>query len=416
MKILRFLPTLILKGMVQIVYVFCCLFFPINNKKVTFASYRSNSLQGNLLHLYNELKVQHPDFISKCLFRKPKSTKSGKISYIIHMFASIFHMATSKYFFIDDYYLPVYLIKPRRNTQIIQVWHAAGAFKKFGYSTIGKTFGPTQQYLKHVKVHSNYTHVIVSSSEVIPFFSEAFNTSPEKILPLGLPRTDFLLEQKNSHNIKNRLYNTYPELKGKKIMLYAPTFRGKSHYQSNFEGYLDFSALKSKLDEEYVLLVKYHPYISESLEIDSSLRTFVYQIDDSFNTEEILLISDVLVTDYSSIIFDFSLLGRPIAFMAKDLEKYKKERDFYYDYKSFVPGPIFENSTDLAWWVKEANFDIAMVEEFSNKFFDIQDGCASQRIIERLIQPEPQKKFSLSTLKSRQAHLNNRLLKEHNNK
>lgn len=402
--------------MVQIIYVFCCLFFPLNNKKVTFASSRSNSLQGNLLYLFNELKLQHPDFIPKCLLRKYNSTKAGKVAYLFHMFVSIYHIATSRYFFIDDYYLPIYFIKPRKKTEIIQVWHAAGAFKKFGYSTLGKTFGPNKQYLRHVKVHSNYNHVIVSSSEVIPFFSEAFNTSPDKILPLGLPRTDFLLQQGNSKNIKERLYNDFPELKGKKIILYAPTFRGKSHYQSNFKEYLDYSELKASLGDEYALLVKFHPYINGNLKINSSLKGFVFQIDSNYNTEEILLISDLLITDYSSIIFDYSLLGRPMAFLANDLEAYIKERDFYYDYESFVPGPIFKDTKDIAYWINNGKFDLTKVVDFSNKFFDIQDGCSSQRVIETLIKPETRKKIVFGSLKDKDYHLNNSLIKEHNNK
>lgn len=388
MKPLNLLQTLFSKLMVRIIYDVCCLFFPVRKKKVTFASYRSRNLNGNLLYLYNEVNKQYPNYIKVCLLKKYNATKLGKISYLFHMFISSYHLATSSYFFIDDYYFPVYVIKPRKKTTIIQVWHGAGAFKKFGYSTIGKSFGPSIDYLKYVKIHSNYSVVIVSSSEVIPYFSEAFNISPKRIFPLGLPRTDFLLQEKKHVDIKKRLYELHPNLLGKKIILYAPTFRGKSHYQSNFQNYLDFFELKLSLGEKYALIVKLHPYIKTKLKIDEHLRDFVYQIDHQFDTEEILVISDILITDYSSIIFDYSLLGRPIAFYANDLEEYRSERGFYYDYETFIPGPIFNNTRNLAFWIKNGEFNINKIKKFSKRFFNFLDGEASKRIIDAIFQHE----------------------------
>jgi len=220
-KTLKLLPTLFIKVLVHTFYNLCCLFFSKKQSKVTFASYRTNEIQGNLLYLYNELNRQYPDYHCVLLFKKLKTTKSGKIAYLFHMFSACYHLATSAYFFIDDFYFPLYVIKLKKNTTVIQVWHAAGAFKKFGYSTIGKTFGPSNEYLKHVKIHSNYSKAIVSSTEVIPFYAEAFNMSAENVLPLGIPRTDFLCSKENYLKTKNKLLKKYPVFEGKKIILYA---------------------------------------------------------------------------------------------------------------------------------------------------------------------------------------------------
>src|SRR5699024_12565911 len=111
------------------------------------------------------------------------------------------------YVIIDDYYLPVYLINPRKEVKIIQIWHAAGALKKFGYSTNGTAFGPNKNYLKIVPIHSNYTHAYVSAEYAKLYFAEAFNMSENKIHALGIPRAELFLLNKNDDN-----YKTYETL------------------------------------------------------------------------------------------------------------------------------------------------------------------------------------------------------------
>ncbi|GER67123.1 MULTISPECIES: CDP-glycerol glycerophosphotransferase family protein [Heyndrickxia] len=387
MNTLKLLPTLFIKLLVRTVYNLCCLFFPYRPEKITFASYRADRIQGNLACLYHELK-KRPGFRYTLLFKKMKSTKTGKLSYVFHMLRACYHIATSAYFIIDDYYFPLYLIKMKRNTKVIQLWHAAGAFKKFGYSIVGKAFGPSEAYTKHIPVHSNYSKVVVSSSEVIPFYAEAFRMSAENIVPLGLPRTDILFQKKNGLRAKQKLLSRYPELRGKKLVLFAPTFRGKSHGETEYSPYPRFTVMQKVLGADYALIVKLHPYVTSKIEAGPELKGFLYQLDEDFTTEEILFTADLLITDYSSIIFDYSLLNRPIAFYAKDIEDYIKERDFYYDYGTFVPGPIFDRTDKLAQWIKNGNYDLEKVRQFARRFFDDFDGQASKRIVDTLIQPE----------------------------
>lgn len=380
MKIWKLLPTLCIKGLVKTVFFLCSLCLPIQRQKIVFASNRTNDIEGNLLYIYEDLKSQHPEYTYVLLFQQTQHSIKGKINMLKQMLLATYHLSTASYFVVDDYYFPIYVITPRPETEIVQVWHGAGAFKKFGHSTVGKSFGSSEQYLKHVKVHSNYTKVIVSTEKVIPFFAEAFQISPNHILPLGLPRTDFLFNEEKLAATKERLYEVYPQLKGRKLILFAPTYRG-SGYVLKEELNLDFNQLQAILGPEYAIIVKYHPYVHDQLEIKASLKDFVFNLDEHFATEEILVVSDILVTDYSSIIFDYSLLGRPMAFFATDLEAYISERDFYYDYEDFVPGPIFKNTVDLAIWIKQEQFNLEPIVEFRNYFFDHLDGQASKRVI-----------------------------------
>lgn len=385
MKTLRYLPTILVKWLVNTSFSLISLFFKVEEKKVTFASYRDVELKGNLAFIYREINAKYPDYDIHFLFKKLNSTKLGKLNYLLHMLKASYHLATSRYFIIDDFYFPVYAIKPRKGTDIIQLWHAAGAFKKFGLSTIDKPFGPSTDYLKHLKIHSNYTKVYVSSGDVVPYYAEAFDMPGENIFPLGIPRTDYFFMESLHGQLMERFYNSYPELAEKKLILYAPTFRGKSHYQEQFQLPLDLRKMTQVLSEEYALIVHLHPYMKGNLPDGKEFEGFVYHIQDGYTIEELLVLSDLLVTDYSSVIFDYSLLCRPIAFIADDLEEYKSERDFYFPFESFIPGPFFTESESLSDWVKKEDYNLQTVVDFRNRFFDYHDGQSSRRIVEHFM-------------------------------
>lgn len=353
----------------------------MNKNKITFASYRSEQLTGNLFYLSEEMKRSFPEKKYVYLLRKFNGSLIGKISYIVHLMKATYHLATSAYFIIDDFYIPVYFIRPRKNTEVIQVWHAAGIFKKFGLSTVGKPFGPRPDYLKHVKIHSNYSRLYVSSTEVIPYYAEAFGMDEQKIFPFGLPRTDYFFNYTDS-TLRERFYQDYPILKGKKLLLYAPTYRGKSHYQDTFKSPIDFKKLEELIGDGYGVLVHLHPYMSVT---NLSDQEFVFHIQSQYDIQELMSLSDILITDYSSVIFDYSLLGKPMAFFAHDLEQYKQERDFYLNYSEMVPGPIFNQTEPLAAWIKKGEFSIESVKGFQERFFEYRDGRASERIVQHIM-------------------------------
>ncbi|WP_081412185.1 CDP-glycerol glycerophosphotransferase family protein [Alicyclobacillus herbarius] len=374
--------TVVAKTIVRVSYYGACLFFPVRKTKVTLASYRGARLHGNLRAVYNELQ-RRKRYELVVLVRKYQGTFLDKISYVFYMIRAGYHMATSRYFVIDDYYFPVYVVKLRRDTEVIQLWHAAGAFKKFGYSIMGRTVGPTKDYIQRVPIHSNYSAVIVSSTEVISHYAEAFRMSPDRILPLGLPRTDKLLNPEQRERAAREFYHAFPDLKDKKLILYAPTFRGESYNQSRFQCPIDIGAMHEVLGDEYRLLIHLHPYMRGiDLYGGPVHRDFVRVNLPGFEIEDLMIVSDCLVTDYSSVIFDYSLLLKPMAFFATDLESYTLERDFYYDYRSFIPGPLFSDTYGLAQWIHKGVYDRASLIRFREKFFDYTDAEATKRVVD----------------------------------
>lgn len=382
MRFLKLIPTILVKYVMRAFYGLFCLLWKVDEKKVTFASYRADKLKDNLAFVHDAVVERYPHLKRQYLFKKFDSTIAGKISYIFHMIPACYHLATSRYFIIDDYYFPVYVIKPRKEVEIIQLWHSAGALKKFGLSTVGKPFGPSPDYLKHVPIHGNYTKAYVSSSEVVPFFAEAFNMPEERIYPLGVPRTDYFYEGKVAEEIRERFLETYPDAVGKKILLYAPTFRGKSHYQDDFKLPFDAGKMAAELQGEYTLIVHLHPYMQGNV----NLGTFGYQVKNAFTIEELLTITDLLITDYSTVFFDYSLLNRPMIFYPYDLDDYKRQRDFYYAYEEIIPGPIAMNTDALIALIRNSEASIDEVSHFRNRFFDYQDGKATERIVQHIFE------------------------------
>ncbi|MBO0991476.1 CDP-glycerol glycerophosphotransferase family protein [Bacillus sp. SD088] len=381
---LKFLPTIIVKYFLRSIFSVVAFLFPINEKKVTFASYRSQALEGNLEYVYREMVNQYPDYQYHFLIKKFKSSIWGKIEYILHMVNSIHALATSKYFIIDDYYFPIYVIKPRKGTEIIQLWHAVGAFKKFGLSTVNKSYGPSKDYLRHVKVHSNYSKVYVSGKNVVPYYAEAFGMEESKIYPVGVPRTDFFFDFNKIKESIEKFYLEFPEVINKKVLLYAPTFRGKSHEPTNIPCPIDIGVLREMLGNEYILMIHLHPYMKKNSWIKEEDQNFVFLIEENYTIEELMAVADILITDYSSIIFDYSLLERPILFYANDLQEYLQERDFYFDYRNFIPGPFFDETQSLGDWILNEKYDLAGIISFKKGFFDYLDGMSARRIVSHI--------------------------------
>lgn len=194
------------------------------DNKYVFVLSRSNQLEGNLLFVYYELKKQQPNAEIVIL------TSQNKMN--VKLFKELLIFADAKGLFLDDYYLAIYLIKPSKNLNVVQIWHAAGAFKKFGYSTVGTKFGSDEKYLSIVPIHSNYTHVYTSSKYVKKYYAEAFNMPIEQIYSFGLPRTDVFSDHEKISSIQMKIYKTYPILQDEMVnILYAPTYRADYHFR-----------------------------------------------------------------------------------------------------------------------------------------------------------------------------------------
>ena len=358
---------------------------PIDKQKVVFATYRSDKLVDNFRAVYDELESRDLGYNYVFLLKRFPQGLFGQIKYVFHMMRATYELATARYFIIDDYYYPVYVSSLRQGTEVIQLWHACGAFKKFGYSVLDKSYSPDDDYLKMVQIHRNYSKVYVSGTACIEPYAEAFGMDAARVHPLGVPRTDQLLNPARQAHVEQKLYADYPEWRSKKIILLAPTFRGNGQTTAHYDEELDFEQFRQELGSEYILLLRMHPFVLNRPVVPAEFSDQIIDMTDYPDINDLMQISDILVTDYSSVIFEFALLKKPIIFLVNDLTSYKEERDFYFPYESFVPGPIVSSFNEVIAWVKQGQFESEKIEEFARQFFTYQDGQATKRIVDHLL-------------------------------
>ncbi|MBR0626585.1 CDP-glycerol glycerophosphotransferase family protein [Bacillus altitudinis] len=365
------------RSIFKLLYVLFCL-FPINKRKITFASDSRTDLSGNFEFVYEELLNREQTFEFK-FFLKESIRDKKSLTELVSM---AYHFATSKNIIIDDFYPMIYPLKIRKNADLVQLWHAVGAFKTFGYSRIGLPGGPSPTS----KNHRNYTKVVVSSDSIRKHYAEGFGVQMDNVVATGIPRTDFFFDEEKKKAVKSRLYEEYPYLKNKKVILFAPTFRGNGQQSAHYPfDVLNFDQLYRELKDEYIFLFKIHPFVKNTINIPYQYSEFFYDFSDFREINELLLITDLLITDYSSVCFEFALLNKPMIFFSYDVDDYIRKRDFYYDYFSFIPGPLAKTCHELVSIIKNNEYDFDRIDSFVNYFFDDLDGKSSKRVVDELL-------------------------------
>lgn len=356
-------------------------------RRVVLATSHADEISGNLGFIRDELARRTPRIEVVVLAFRAGSGFRGRVGALVDGARAGYHLARARLFVVDDYFFPMYMIRPRPGTQRAQVWHASGAFKKFGYSVLDKSFGADEEMVRRVAIHSNYDLCLVSSSSAAPFYAEAFRQPLERFTArLGVPRTDLFFGPDvalRAAAVRER----YRLPADRRTILYAPTFRGDRIADARFEETLDLRVMRDALGADHVVLLRLHPFVRGRATLGPDLAGFVVDVSDHPDINELMLASDLLVTDYSSAIYEFSLLGRPILLFAPDHEAYERERGFYFDYATGLPGPVFESSAAIAAAIRAGAFDTGRVEAFARASFDVADGHATARFVDDVVLP-----------------------------
>lgn len=285
------------------------------------------------------------------------------------------------------------IIRKKDGQVYIQCWHGT-PLKKLGYDIQvdgGNAMNSINDIRNKYSVDSaRYTYMIAPSEFAAEKFASAFNLSNLNILQtLGYPRNDFLYNYSpdDVERVKEKLQLD----PNKKVILYAPTWRDNQHEAGKGYTYklnIDFERLKKRFGEEYIILFRTHYFVSNHISLDQ-YKGFVYNVSDYDDINDLYIVSDVLITDYSSVFFDFANLNRPILFYMYDFENYKNHlRDFYIDL-SELPGPIVQTEDELMEQIELLDsYDEKygeIYQSFNDKFNYMEDGHSSARVIERCI-------------------------------
>ena len=285
---------------------------------------------------------------------------------------------------LEDFYPQLHALNKRRETRIVQLWHACGAFKTFGLTRIGKPGGAPQSS----RNHRNYDLVSVSSQPIRNIYAEAFGISPSKVKALGVPRTDALFDPELCRAKREAIYMAYPVLKGKKVVLFAPTFRGDGNKDAYYPAdAFDPERFMKALPDDVVLIIKHHPFVKSPAIVGPAYGDRVLDLTGKDHINDLMMVSDLLITDYSSSVFEAVILRLPMLFYAFDEEEYTASRDFYVDYEEFVPGPIAHTFEDLVRKTEEMlrSENSPDYRNFTEAYLGALDGHSTSRIVDCIL-------------------------------
>lgn len=351
------------------VYFFIKL-FPIQKNKITMLSRQSNDINIDFKMLLDEFSNQDKNIKVKVLCKEVPKNIIGRIKYCFFLIICLYHISTSKVCIIDGYSIPISCLKHKKDLKIIQIWHSLGAIKQFGKQVIGKKEGSKSEISKIMKIHQNYDYVLCASDATREFYKQGFGVDESKIIKLGMPRIDYLLgkDEKINKKIEN-LYKDYPNLKEKKTILYVPTFRqGKSVHI--------YDLINSVNIDEYNLIIKLHP-------LDKTIVDSKYTINNKYSTFDLLKIADYVITDYSALSLETSILdNKQLYFYLYDIEDYKMDRGLNVNLREEMPNYTFSNIDDIIKNIQEDNYNFEELKKFRDKYVQTVDTNNSKRIVE----------------------------------
>lgn len=356
MSILIYIFIIILR----IIYFFLKL-IPSKNK-IVFISRQSNNINIDFKLLTEDLNKRYSNYKTVVLTKKIEGNIFNKIKYVFHILRQMYHIATAKVVVLDTYCIPISILKHKKNLKVIQMWHALGSFKKFGLSIKDKKEGTSTKLIRIMKMHQNYDYIFCSSKECSKNFAEAFGYDESKVLAYPLPRLDLFNDSDYKNNIVNTIYDKYPELKNKKNILYAPTFRIDGSNRKKSQSTINVEKLMDNIDyNKYNLIIKFHPLS------DITINDKRVICDKCIKTSDFLFISDYVITDYSAIVYEAAYLSKPLFFYSYDIDEYTKNRDFYLNIKNDLPGLVTEDSKIIIKNIEKNKYDIDIVKQFSKK-------------------------------------------------
>lgn len=362
---------------------------PVKRNLVIFESFLGKQYSCNPRAIYEYMDMHFPEYqlIWSVDPRSVSQFKKREIPFVKRFSIPwLFRLARAEYW-VTNSRMPVWLPKPNHTTYL-QTWHGTPLKKlAFDLETIYMAGTNTDDYKKSFYTESrNWDYLIAANQYSSDIFRTAFKFS-ESMLVTGYPRNDYLVNNKLDKSDMIRKLNLP---KDKKIILYAPTWRDDQYHSAGrykLELELDFKKLKDELGEEYIVLLRTHYLVSENIDL-SNLEEFVYDYSSYEDIRDLYIIADVLITDYSSVFFDFLNLGRPVIFFVYDIDTYRdKLRGFYFNILEQAPGPLVKTTEEVIEHIKKYEVDQSLPSTFHSfyeKFCSLEDGEATKRVVDEV--------------------------------
>ena len=379
--------TSLLKGIFSTLSI-----FPKDKRLIMFESFNGRQCSDNPRAIYEYLKVHYPHY--KLVWCADKrfldQFKEKDITYVPRFSLKWLWMMPRASYWVTNSRFPLWFPKSK-NTVYLQTWHGT-PLKKLGVDIEDvKLPDTTTEVYKQEFVYeaSKWDYLISPNSYSSDIFKRAFGFTGN-VIESGYPRNDFLVQNQNRETVEQLKKKANIPL-DKKVILYAPTWRDNNFYDKGkykFDIQMDLEKMRKSLGEEYIVLLRLHYLVSEHINL-SKYAGFVYDFSKYEDIRDLYLLSDVLITDYSSVFFDFSILEKPILFYTYDLEEYRDElRGFYFDFETHAPGPLLQTTEEIIHHIQhieevEETYR-SIRKEFKQQFSSLEDGNATARVVDEV--------------------------------
>ncbi|MDK1724988.1 CDP-glycerol glycerophosphotransferase family protein [Dellaglioa algida] len=293
-------------------------------------------------------------------------------------------ISKSSLLFVDNYFAFLATMYTKKSTKIVQLWHANGAIKSFGWDEPKTNNRSDSDKKRFQAVYDQFDNFIVGSTKMGAVFEQSYHIDTDRILEIGYPASDKFQNIDWQNKMKNNIFASYPNLKNKKVILYAPTYRENISGDVALELPEDFSNIQKLLDDETKLIIKLHPHLRDKeIELKSILSKDIVWVDD-YSTGELLTITNCLITDYSSVVFDFSLLpnAEQILFYCFDYQIYKDSIGIQSEFQEWAPGPIVQTMNELVNAYQKVQNSDRQLDTFNLLWNTANDGYATKRVLD----------------------------------
>lgn len=372
----------------------------VDEKLIIFTSFNGKSYSCSPKAIYEEMLIdkKFEDYKFVWGFKEVEEHKwleNNRDTKVVKFMSKEYQkcMAAAKYWIFN--YRPRDYIFPRKEQIFVECWHGT-PLKRLGYDLehTDNAMNSKKEIRKKYKLDAKKFKYFISPSK---FASEKFISAwnlkefnkEDVIIEQGYPRNDFLYNY-TENDVKEIKKKLGIENDKRKIILYAPTWRDNQHTATigyTYKTEVDFDKMKKNLEKDYIILFRAHYLVSNSFEFDK-YTNFIYDVSKVDDINELYIISDILVTDYSSVFFDYANLKKPIVFYMYDLEAYRDDiRGFYFDI-SELPGPIVRTEDELInqieFLTKNFKYD-EKYKKFNETYNYLDDGNASKRVIKEIM-------------------------------
>ena len=350
----------------------------VKQNKITLIEKLDTGGTGSLFSIMEECRRRGLDYDFHVINHRDYETRLSNLPGLIKLFTlKVYHLATSAYVFLNDNFIPMAYMDFDPSVTIVQLWHGMGSYKKFAGSS--ETDPRMLELIR--QVNRQVTCILASSEKIRDNYAQAFCVPKEKVQALACPQADYYFTEHKVEEWKEELCRKYPEMRGKKWILYAPTFRDDKERDYHLLDHFDFKRFRDELGEDYCLMVRLHPQIHQG-----QVPDYVIDMTGYVNIRKLLCMTDILITDYSSVTVEYALLNRPILLYAFDQDWYiRKDRGLYFDFDQTAPAPIAHTMDELMGAIRQQTWDLDKVRDFAHLHNDFFDNRSTARVVDHFL-------------------------------